>query len=153
MENRAQDPLVEVILNGPEWLVVAISNIPTPAGDVIPWFVEPEKLKGWWGIDHRIVPAVGGEYVIGWPHIGRTLTGQIAEISETRLMFSWNFDHEPDLPPRMAAISVHQQGDAARIEIRHGPYRADDSDAEERTGHLEGWTYFLPLLVSAIAEL
>ena len=146
------DGQIEIVMNGPEWLVLAINDISTDPGSIVPWFLEPEKLKQWWGDEHRIDARFGGEYVIAWPRIDRTLRGQIVEIGETNLIYSWTFDHEPDIPPRVVAIQAITAEGGTRIEIRHGPYRRDDSDAEERTGHLEGWSYFLPLLAKAIAE-
>jgi uncharacterized protein YndB with AHSA1/START domain len=144
------DQAIDIVLNGPEWIVVAINNISAHPNQIVSWFVEPYKLKKWWGDEHRIDPRFGGEYVIAWPRIERTLRGQIVELSENSLMYSWTFDHEPEIPPRVVAIRVRDSEGGTRIEIRHGSYRRDDSDAEERKGHLEGWEYFLPLLARAI---
>ena len=144
------EPEIDIVLNGPEWLVVAINNLAAAPAEIIPWFLEPEKLKLWWGDEHQILARFGGNYVITWPRIDRTLRGQIVEIGERNLMYSWTFDHEPDIPPRVVAINAIAADGGTRVEIRHGPYRRDDSDSEERTGHLEGWSYFLPLLAKAI---
>lgn len=130
---------LEILLNGPEWIVVAINNISADPGLIVPWFVEPANLQQWWRDEHRIEAKFGGEYVIGWPRIDRTLRGQIVEIGESNLVLSWTFDHEPEIQPRVVAIQAIASEGGTRIEIRHGPYRRDDSDAEERTGHLEGW--------------
>jgi uncharacterized protein YndB with AHSA1/START domain len=144
------DQAIEVVLVGPEWIVVAIDNIQAEPNGIVSWFVEPGKLRRWWGDEHRIDARFGGEYVIAWPRIERTLRGQIIEISETTLAYSWTFDHEPEIPPRVVLIHATGTERGTRIEIRHGPYRRDGSDAEERKGHLEGWEYFLPLLSRAI---
>jgi hypothetical protein len=107
---------VETVMNGPEWLVVTIDITGIEADEVVPWFVERGKLLKWWGDEHDIDPHFGGRYIIGWPRLGRTLSGQIVEISATRLMLSWSFDHEPDVPPRAVAISASRREAGTRIE-------------------------------------
>jgi uncharacterized protein YndB with AHSA1/START domain len=141
---------VETVMNGPEWLVVAIDLAGVEPQEVIPWFVERDKLLEWWGDEHDIDPRFGGRYVIAWPRHGRTLRGQIVEIGARRLMLSWSFDHEPEVPPLAVAISASRSETGTRIEIRHGPWRDGDSDARDREGILEGWSWFLPKLAGAI---
>lgn len=143
---------VEVVLNGPEWLIVELGGLQCRPEDVLAWFLEPESLARWWGNTHTIEPRVGGIYEIGWPQIGRTLRGQIVELTDQRLSYSWWFTHEPETPPRVAIITSLQTSDSTGVRIHHGPYRRDDSDAEERQGHLEGWQYFLPLLAAAMTD-
>lgn len=145
-----ENTTIEVKHNGPIWLVVACNIAMLCPDDTIGWFVDPEKLRRWWGHEHEIAPRIGGDYIIHWPAIERTLRGQIADIGDRRLMFSWAFDHESDLPPRMVAITVSEVERGSRIEIRHGPYRDGDVETADRQGHLEGWSYFLPKLAAAV---
>jgi uncharacterized protein YndB with AHSA1/START domain len=150
VEPGVSDATVETVMNGPEWLVVAIDLAGIELQEVIPWFVERDKLLEWWGDEHDIDPRFGGRYIIAWPRLGRTLNGQIVEIGATRLMLSWSFDHEPGVPPVAVVISAFRNETGSRLEIRHGPWRADDSDASEREGILEGWAWFLPKLAESI---
>lgn len=142
---------IETVLDGPEWLVMRCDIDAHPPEAVLTWFLDPAKLRQWWGEEHQIEPAFGGEYVIRWKRIDRTLRGRIVELAPTRLALSWTFDHEPDTPPRVVMIETTAVDGGTCIEIRHGPYHADDRDAAERAGHREGWEWFLPQLINAIS--
>lgn len=149
---ESSNSIIEIKLNGPMWLVVACNIEGLEARHAVAWFTEHERLRLWWGDEHEITPCIGGEYIIRWPTIGKTLRGQIADIGETYLIFSWTFDDEPDVPARVAAIHAVASANGATIEIRHGPYRANEADAAERQGHLDGWRFFLPRLAAAVAN-
>lgn len=142
---------LDIRINGPIWLVVACNIENVEPRDVLPWLVEPEKLRSWWGHEHEIEPRTGGAYVVRWPSIGKTLRGQIADIGETFVIFSWAFDEEPEIPAYVVAIHVSAHERGSTLELRHGPYRTNTSGVSERESHLAGWVSFLPQLRNAIA--
>jgi uncharacterized protein YndB with AHSA1/START domain len=138
---------VDIIIDGPTWLVIRQQLPAIPADDALAWFVDPAKLAQWWGDEFRIDATTGGEWIIAWPRLGKTLRGTIAALSSRDLLVSWIFDEEEGAVPRALSVVATAAETGALIEIRHGPYLA--SDAAERDGHREGWAFFLPRLVTA----
>lgn len=85
--------------------------------------------------------------------MGWTMRGQTALVSDTMLdallVYSWSWDHEPELPARAVIVRAVAEGDGARLTITLGPYRQGDTfprEDEDRTSHREGWANFLPKL-------
>jgi len=141
---------IDLRINGPTWLVLACDIDHLAPEAVLPWFLEPGRLRRWWGEEYEIDPQRGGSYMIRWPSIGRTLRGQIASIGSTHLVFSWSFDEEPGVPAYVVALNSIERDGGATLEISHGAYRDDATGVAERQSHLEGWSFFLPRLLAAI---
>ena len=139
-----------VTMDGPAWLSMEtrLAGV-TPSG-ALAWFTRPGKLRQWWGPQEiEIDPVPGGAYIVSWPKMGWTMRGQITTVSDALLVYSWSWDHEPELPARAVIVHAVAQGDGARLTITHGPFRQGDTfprEDEDRTSHREGWANFLPEL-------
>lgn len=143
-----------VARNTNAWIEVTQSFAEIQPDELITWFVEPAKIARWWGPRSTVEPWAGGKWDIEFPQMDTTLTGEIAEITPTRLMVSWAFSHEPGLPARMICISATANNSGSDLRILQGPYRqsvAFPHDDEDRAGHIDGWQYFLERLATAIA--
>ena len=81
--------------------------------------------------------------------MGWTMRGQIANLSDTHLVYSWAWDHEPDLPARAVIVRAREQDCGSLVTITHGPFRPGEAlphEDQDRVAHLEGWSTFLPEL-------
>ncbi|MEP7293799.1 MAG: SRPBCC domain-containing protein [Chloroflexota bacterium] len=110
-------------------------------------FVDPAVLALWWAPAGASDPRVGGAYHLWWERMQWHLRGTYREFMPgQRLVFSWKWDHEPEVPERTVAVdfAAGEDGQGAQLTLTHGFYTADDG--EERTGHIDGWLYFLPLI-------
>lgn len=103
---------------------------------------EPSWITRWWAQEAETDVRPGGDYTFSWPAMGWTLRGTYTVVdAPDRLAFTWNWDHEPDVPERTVTMTFTPDGDDTRLLLTHGTYGADD--AEERQGHVDGWKHFL----------
>ena len=149
MTETATQPYA-VTMNGPRWLAMEVVLEGVAASEALTWFTQPDKLRQWWGPQEiNIEPVPGGAYVVSWPTMGWTMRGEIANMSDTHLVYSWAWDHEPDLPARAVIVRAREQGDRSLVTITHGPFRPGEAlphEDADRVAHLDGWTSFLPEL-------
>lgn len=141
---------IEVVLDGPDWLVVAMDLDGVEPAAVLPWFVDATLLNQWWGEEALIEPRPGGLYQVNWPAMAWTMRGTVALVTPDTLAYSWTWDHEPDQPPRAVIVHAVPTATGSRLTVTQGPYRpqaaASDDEALDRAGHREGWLYFLDRL-------
>jgi uncharacterized protein YndB with AHSA1/START domain len=108
-------------------------------------FTRPDLLTRWWSPQAEVDARVGGAYHLIWAQQNWHLRGSYVEFARgKRLVFTWHWDHEPEVPARMVEIEIAPDGSSTSIILTHGFYAAGDND--ERQGHLDGWTYFLEQL-------
>ncbi len=120
-------------------------ELPATPAEVFRCFTEPTTLTKWWPQEAEIEPGTGGSYVLKWPAMGWTLRGSYLVFeSDSRLRFTWNWDHGPNLPERIVEISFHSaERNSCRLEITHGDYDSGSIDQEDRSSHEQGWRHFL----------
>jgi uncharacterized protein YndB with AHSA1/START domain len=113
------------------------------------FFVDPEKLMRWKGINADLDPQAGGSYrceVIP----GHTARGEFVELDKpNRLVFTWGWDGSEDVPPGSSTIEVDltPAGDGTSLRFVH----KDLPSAESVTSHSHGWDHYLPRLELAAA--
>ena len=113
------------------------------------FFVEPDKLMRWKGIDVELDPRQGGIYrceVIP----GHTARGEFVEVDPPHhLVFTWGWDGQEGVPPGSSTIEVDlaSEGDGTRLHFVH----RDLPNAEAVTSHARGWDHYLPRLEIAAA--
>lgn len=107
---------------------------------VYSYWTDPTKLRQWWPPEAALEPTPGGTYIFGFPQAGHTLTGSFSEaVPGKRLAFSWQWQHEPDVPEQQVVVDFERRDDDTLLTVTHGPAGTD----EERQGQLEGWEHFL----------
>jgi uncharacterized protein YndB with AHSA1/START domain len=113
------------------------------------FFVDPQKLMRWKGIDAELDARPGGSYyceVIP----GHTARGEFVELDRPhRLVFTWGWDGNDKVPPGTSTIEVEltSEGDGTSLRFVH----RDLPDAEQVTSHAHGWDHYLPRLELAAA--
>lgn len=112
------------------------------------FFVDPEKLKRWMGIDVNLDARPGGTYrfeVIP----GHIALGEYIELDKpNRLVFTWGWEGNDGVPPGSSTIEVEltAHGDGTNLHFAH-----QLMSAEAVASHAEGWNHYLPRLEIAAA--
>ena len=117
------------------------------------FFVDPEKLTRWKGLDADLDARRGGIYrceVIP----GHTARGEYVELDPPRrLVFTWGWersgDEENPVPPGSSTIEVEltPEGGGTRLHFVH----RDLPSAAQAESHAHGWDHYLPRLEVAAA--
>jgi uncharacterized protein YndB with AHSA1/START domain len=142
---------VEVRDDGP--LLRATVVLPgCPAARVLAAFTDPELLAAWSRGELAADLRPGGSYVVRFPQIPATMTGQVISWEPAaRLEFTWAWDHEPDEPPRTVAVRA-DDGPPAGLRLVHGPYADSAAGRQARADHRAGWEHFLPRLAALLND-
>jgi uncharacterized protein YndB with AHSA1/START domain len=113
------------------------------------FFVDPERLCRWKGMNADLDPRPGGLYrceVIP----GHTALGEYVELDPPRrLVFTWGWDGEEAVPPGTSRIEVEltPEGEGTSVRFVH----RDLPNAEQVASHAHGWDHYLGRLEVAAA--
>lgn len=111
---------------------------------VFAFFTDPDKYRHWMGIDAELDPRPGGVYRVNVTG-QNVVRGEYLEIDPPRrIVFTWGFEHDTHLPPGSTTVEVtlHEDGDATIVRVRHSGLPTDQSRAE----HEQGWQHYLQRL-------
>ena len=123
--------------------------VPAPPGEVFRWFVDPDLLARWIGIQAALEPRPGGSFRFEIVP-GEWCSGRYLEIvPDRRVVFTWGWDSGAiPVPPGSSTVEVdlepHPTGTLVRLVHR-------DLAPEVRPLHAEGWSRFLPRLAEAVS--
>jgi uncharacterized protein YndB with AHSA1/START domain len=125
--------------------VIASVHIDAPPERVYEYFTRAEAIVAWMG-DYALVEAEpGGRFTVdvkGAPVRGRFLVLD----PPRRLLISWGYAGSDRLPPGASTVEIRLTAErgGTRVELEHR-----DLPAEERPGHVSGWTHYLARLAAA----
>jgi uncharacterized protein YndB with AHSA1/START domain len=125
--------------------VIASVHIDAPPERVYEYFTRAEAIVAWMG-DYALVEAEpGGRFTVdvkGAPVRGRFLVLD----PPRRLLISWGYAGSDRLPPGASTVEIRLTAEhgGTRVELEHR-----DLPAEERPGHVSGWTHYLARLTAA----
>ncbi len=123
--------------------------VAAPLEEVFRWFVEPELLVRWIGIDAHLEPQPGGQFRFEIAE-GEWCSGRYLEVVPgRRVVFTWGWDSGAiPVPPGSSTVTVdlleHTEGTLVRLVH-------SDLAPEVRRLHAEGWSRFLPHLAAALS--
>jgi uncharacterized protein YndB with AHSA1/START domain len=113
------------------------------------FFVDPQKLMRWMGIDAELDPQPGGIYrcnVIP----GHTARGEFVEVDKPhRVVFTWGWDGNEGVPPGSSTIEAELTPENNGTSVRF--VHRDLPNAEAVASHAQGWDHYLPRLEIAAA--
>lgn len=121
-------------------------------------WTEPDQLVRWWPQQVTMLPraesAPGAGYVLEWPGMSWRLRGvYLVWECPQLLVFSWQWDHEPNLPQRMVtARFVPGPEHSTELLVTHGVYGESQREQEDRQSHIDGWLFFLDRLASLAGQ-
>jgi uncharacterized protein YndB with AHSA1/START domain len=113
------------------------------------FFVDPQKLMRWKGINAELDPQAGGSYFceVIPGHVAR---GEYIELDRpNRLVFTWGWDGNDGVPPGSSTIEVELASDGEGTSLRF--VHRDLPSAESVASHAHGWDHYLPRLELAAA--
>jgi uncharacterized protein YndB with AHSA1/START domain len=122
------------------------------AGHALAAFTDPALVAQWWSgvLDAELT--AGGRYIVGFPQLPATMTGQVISwVPAAALEFSWAWEHEPGEPPRTVRV-LADEGPPPVLTLAHGPYASTPAGRRARAEHRAGWEYFLPRLAALLAS-
>jgi uncharacterized protein YndB with AHSA1/START domain len=122
------------------------------AGRALTAFTDPAQLTQWWGgaLEVDLVP--GGLYIIRFPQVPATMSGQVrAWVPAELFEFTWAWEHDPHAPPRTVTVRA-SDGAAAVLTIAHGPHGDTEDERRARAEHRAGWAHFLPRLAAFVGK-
>lgn len=112
---------------------------------VFQFFVDPEKMLRWKGVEATLEPRPGGIYRVDM-NGSNIAVGEYVEVSPpNRVVFTWGWE-DTDLPPGSTTVEVTltPDGNDTVVRLRHLGLPED-----QRQAHLDGWKHFLERLVVA----
>ncbi|HEV2011183.1 MAG TPA: SRPBCC domain-containing protein [Candidatus Limnocylindria bacterium] len=124
-------------------------RIEAPLDIVWRCFTDPARLTEWWPSRATIDPRVRGRLRLEFdkPDAGTDVAlGEFVEVSARRIVFTWGFEGDPDLPPGASRVEVTLEpvGAATVVRLEH-----HGLPAARRAQHEQGWTFFLGRLREA----
>lgn len=106
------------------------------------FFVDPEKVVRWKGVDAQIEARPGGARRIDI-HGGRDIAAGEHVILEPprRLVFTWGWEGDEQVPPGSSTVEVTltADGDETVVRLEH----RDLPSADQREKHAMGWDHYL----------
>ena len=129
-----------------DWLLISADFPNFSRQELFAYFTQADLLPKWWSPNvPELDLSVGGKYHLAWSTMNWHLRGTYTAVERHKILaFSWKWDHAPELPMRNVCVMFTQrQAGAASLMIIHGTYGDDESEQNDRQGHLDGWTHFL----------
>ncbi len=127
--------------------LVLTADLAFTADELFRYFTQPDLLTQWWPQQALTEPYLGGHYQLSWPAMNWQLYGEyLAFEPGRRLVFTWQWRHQPELPQRQVETVFSQQGSGGRITLSQGTYTENQQDHKDRQSHIEGWNHFLGIL-------
>ncbi|MBV9381930.1 MAG: SRPBCC domain-containing protein [Streptosporangiaceae bacterium] len=125
--------------------VTATVHINAPPERVYQYFTRPEAIVSWMG-DHALLEArPGGRFVLDIK--GVPVRGHYLQLDPPhRILVSWGYAGSDHLPPGASTVEVRLTAcdGGTRVDLEHR-----DLPADQRPGHVSGWTHYLARLQPA----
>ncbi|MEM9037473.1 MAG: SRPBCC family protein [Actinomycetota bacterium] len=122
---------------------LAIHIEATPA-TVFRYFVDPERLVRWQGIEADIEPEPGGRMRIRINQGAVALGEYLEVVPDERLVFTWGWEGNDGVPPGSSTVEVTLTPEAGGTTVTL--VHRDLPDAQAATDHGAGWTHYLARL-------
>jgi uncharacterized protein YndB with AHSA1/START domain len=126
-----------------------VVRVDAPIEIVRTFFTDPKRLVEWWPTRATIDARVGGELLFEFDQPGGgtdRAKGTFTEVARDRIVLTWGFERDPDLPPGSSSVEITLESDGpatvVRLEHRGLPQT-------HRRSHEDGWRFFLQRLASA----
>ena len=123
-----------------------VVRVQAPIDVVRTYFTDPKRMAEWWPTRATIDARKGGEIELEFDTPdGKTdrARGTITELERDRIVLTWGFERDVDLPPGSSRVEISLEPDGVATVVRlehHG------LPARHRQKHDEGWSYFLARL-------
>ena len=113
---------------------------------VFGFFVDPELMMRWKGVEADLEPIPGGRYRVNVT--GHDIAvGEYVEVDPPRrVVFTWGWDGNEQVPPGSSVVEIDlaPDGDGTLVTLTHRGLPTG-----EGAGHAEGWEHYLARLAIA----
>lgn len=119
-------------------------RINAPAATVFAYFTDSDRYTAWMGTEAVLDAVPGGIYRVTVPQ-GLVALGRFVEVNPpTRIVFTWGWEGDPDVPPGSSRVEVtlRPDGDSTLVRLVHTGL----PDAPSMTLHEQGWALYLDRL-------
>ncbi|HZR14932.1 MAG TPA: SRPBCC domain-containing protein [Acidimicrobiia bacterium] len=116
---------------------------------VFRYFVDPDRMCAWMGIDATAEARPGGGYRVDVTGRDVALGEYVEVVPDERVVWTWGFEGSDVMPPGSTTVEVtlRPDGDATVVRLRHRGLPTEQR--VER--HTAGWTHYLARLEVAAA--
>ena len=125
------------------------AHIPAPPSAVFALLTDPEKILRWMGTEAELEPQPGGLYLVNVTG-SRFARGSFREVIPVhRLAYSFGWDGSEIVPPGSSLVEIDliEKPDGTLLKLTHSGL----PNAEQCTGHSEGWEHYLGRLAECAA--
>ncbi len=120
-----------------------VVRVRAPIDVVRTYVTDPKRMAEWWPTRVTIDARIGGEIELEFDTPdGKTdrARGTITELERDRIVLTWGFERDVDLPPGSSRIEITLEPDGLATVVRLEHHRLPASHCEK---HDDGWSYFL----------
>ena len=120
------------------------TRIAAPPDVVFAYFVDPDLYRRWKGSTAQLDARPGGLYRVLMPSGDRVRGEYVAVEPPHRVVFTWGFEGNADLPPSSSTVEItlHADGDGTIVRLRHDRLPT----ALSREQHAVGWQHYVERL-------
>jgi uncharacterized protein YndB with AHSA1/START domain len=130
--------------------VVSEVHIAAPPDVVFAYFVDPDKMRRWFGSQVHLEPRPGGEYATDINPQARARGAYLEIVPPSRVVFTFGWLDDPNIPPGSTTVEVTlaQDGDGTHVRLVHRGLQTP----EMREQHRQGWDHYVARLAVAAAD-
>jgi len=129
--------------------VVSEIHIAAPPEVVFAYFVDPAKMRRWFGSHIHLEPQTGGTYSADINSQARARGTYVDVVPPSRVVFTFGWQDDPNIPPGSTTVEVTLAGDGDGTHVRlvHRGLQTP----EMREQHRQGWDHYVARLAVAAA--
>ena len=129
--------------------VVSEIHIAAPPEVVFAYFVDPDKMRRWFGSRVQLEPRPGGMYAADINSQARARGTYLEVVPPSRVVFTFGWHDDPNIPPGSTTVEVTLAGEREGTHVRlvHRGLQTP----EMREQHGQGWEHYVARLAVAAA--
>lgn len=123
-------------------------RISAPPETIFEFFVDPQKMLRWKGVEATLDPVPGGAYRVNVTGTAVAVGEYVSIEPPNRVVFTWGWEGDEHVPPGSSTVEITltEDGDETVVRLVHSGLPVGAGAA-----HAEGWDHFLPRLAIAAA--
>jgi uncharacterized protein YndB with AHSA1/START domain len=124
--------------------VVSEIDIAAPPEVVFAYFVDPEKMRRWFGSRVQLEPRSGGQYEADINPQARARGAYVEVVPPSRVVFTFGWEDDQNVPPGSTTVEVTlvREGGGTHVRLVHRGLQT----AEMRQQHRDGWEHYVARL-------
>ena len=114
---------------------------------IFEFFTDPQKMTRWKGRTAELDPRPGGIYRVVMTDVAIAHGEYVQLVPNERIVFTWGWEGDGPVQPGSSTVEITltPDNDKTRLTLIH-----KDLPADQLAPHDEGWSHFLPRLVTVL---